>query len=645
MKNRDFKDPYRENRIFTSRAIIFWILVVVLVCLLAARFFYLQVMQYEHYATASEKNRVLLQPIPPNRGLIYDTRGRLLADNRASQSLNITLEVVDDLEQTLSLLQQLLPITDVDLERFEKRRKQRRRPHEPVLLRSKLTEQEIAVLAVNSHRLPGVTVEAQLVRHYPYADDNAHVLGYVGRINEKELKAIDPVNYSGTQSIGKLGVEKFYETQLHGLVGFQKVEVTARGRLLRVLERDDPVPGADITLYLDSDIQTAAEQALDGRRGAVVAIDTRTGGIIAMVSQPSFDPNLFVTGIDSKSYAALRDSEDLPLFNRALRGQYPPASTIKPFVGLAGLDYGYINWAHTIRDPGWYQLTEGGRFYRDWKRWGHGNKVDLVLAMAQSCDTYFYELMHRMNVDEMHDFLRQFGLGRRVSLDVAEAASGVLPSTSWKKAKTGEPWYTGDSLNVGIGQGYMLTTPLQLATATMVMANRGKWLQPRLLKSIHVDKRYVSELPAVEEVAPAPADVTLKDEADWEKMVDAMESVVHGRHGTAQGIGKGAQYRIAGKTGTAQVVGIKQDEEYDVEKIAERNQDHGLFVGFAPADKPRIAIAVIVENGGGGSSSAAPVARQVMDAYLLPQLIAEKQAELNAGERDKAEAAASTPAG
>lgn len=621
MKNRDFKDPIREIRVFTFRAIIFWILVVCLVCVLAGRIFYLQVIQHDRYATASDNNRVLLQPIVPNRGLIYDTNGKLLADNRASQSLNLIIERVDDLEQTLTLLQSLIPITDGDLERFEKRRKQRRRPHESILLRTRLTEQEIAVLAVNSHRLPGVTVEAQLVRHYPFSKSTAHVLGYVGRINERELKRIDPVNYSGTQSMGKQGVEKFYEAQLHGLVGFQKVEVTARGRVLRVLEREDPVPGADITLYLDSKLQDVAGQALAGRRGAVVAIDTQTGGILALVSQPSFDPNLFVTGIDSKSYAALRDSLDLPLFNRALRGQYPPGSTVKPFVALAGLELNHINWGHSINDPGWYQLTKGGRFYRDWKKWGHG-KVNLALAIAQSCDTYFYELAHKMNVDDLHDFLWQFGFGRRISLDVSEAVKGILPSTAWKKAKTGQPWYTGDSLNVGIGQGYMLATPLQLATATAVLANRGRWLQPRMLKRIRVDKNHLETLPSTEEVAAAPDDVTLKYEANWEKMIDAMESVVHGHRGTAKRMAKNISYRIAGKTGTAQVVGIKQDEEYDVEKVAERNQDHGLFVGFAPADEPRIAIAVIVENGGGGSTSAAPIARKVMDAYLLPILAA-----------------------
>ena len=313
----------------------------------------------------------------------------------------------------------------------------------------------------------------------------------------------------------------------------------------------------------------------------------------------------------------------MPLFNRALRGQYPPGSTVKPFVALAGLELGHINWGHTINDPGWYQLTKGGRFYRDWKKWGHG-KVDLVHAIAQSCDTYFYGLAHKMGVDDLHDFLWQFGFGRRISLDVAEAVRGILPSTAWKKAKTGQPWYTGDSLNVGIGQGYMLATPLQLATATAVLANRGRWLQPRMLKRIRVDKDYLETLPSTEEVAAAPDDVTLKYEANWEKMIDAMESVVHGRRGTAKRIAKNISYRVAGKTGTAQVVGIKQDEEYDVEKVAERNQDHGLFVGFAPADEPRIAIAVIVENGGGGSTSAAPVARKVMDAYLLPKLAAAK---------------------
>lgn len=479
-------------------------------------------------------------------------------------------------------------------------------------------------MAVNSQRLLGVSVDAELIRHYPFSDSMAHVLGYVGRINEKELKRIDPVNYSGTQRIGKLGVEKFYEPQLHGLVGFQRVEVTARGRVLRVLERQDPVPGADITLYLDSELQKVAEDALGDRRGAVVAIDTQTGGIIAQVSRPSFDPNLFVTGIDSKSYAALRDSLDLPLYNRAIRGQYPPASIIKPFVALAGLELGYTDWAHTINDPGFYQLTRGGRFYRDWAKWGHG-KVDLNLAIIQSCDTYFYELADKMPVNELHDFLWQFGFGHRTSFDVGGASDGVIPSTAWKKAQTGEPWYRGDSLSVGIGQGYILATPLQLAAAITVIANHGHWVQPRMLKSINVDNGDVDVLPAIEEISAKPADIILKNEDNWGKMINAMEGVVNGRRGTARRIGKDAEYQIAGKSGTAQVVRIKQGEEYDIETVKERNQDHALFAAFAPADAPRIAVAVIVENGGGGSSVAAPVVRQVLDAYLLPRLNAEAE--------------------
>ena len=619
MKNRDFKDPARETRVFIFRAIIFWIVVVFLVCVLAGRLFYLQIVQHDHYATAADNNRVLLQPIAPNRGLIYDRNGKLLAGHRASQSLNIIVEHVADLEQTLTLLKELIFIRDSDLKRFQKRRQQRRRPHESILLRARLNEREIAVLAVNSYRLPGVVVEAELVRHYPFNASMAHVLGYVGRINEKELKRIDPVNYSATNNIGKLGIEKFYEAQLHGEAGFQKIEVTARGRVLRILEREDPIPGADITLSLDSALQEVAVQSLGDRRGAVVAIDTKTGGILALVSQPSFDPNLFVTGIDTKSYGALRDSSDLPLFNRALRGQYPPGSTVKPFIALAGLELGLVDWHHTINDPGWYQINEGGRFYRDWKKHGHG-KVDMAWSIAQSCDTFFYELAHKMNVDELHDFLWQFGFGRRMSLDLGESVAGILPSSAWKKAKNGEPWYTGDSLNIGIGQGYMLATPLQLATATAVLANRGRWLQPRLLKSMRSDEGSFDALPSVLATVAAAQKVTVKDEGNWGKMAEVMESVVHSHLGTARGIAKGISYRIAGKTGTAQVVGIKQNEEYDVTKVAERNQDHGLFVAFAPADEPRIAIAVIVENGGGGSASAAPVARKVMDAYLLPAL-------------------------
>jgi len=622
MNNFDLKDLYGETRTFSGRALVFWFVLIFLTLLLVARMFYLQVVQYDRYTTLSNKNRVLLQPIAPNRGLIYDRNARLLAENTASHSVTITKEHTPDIEQTIATISEIISVSERDRKKFMTDLKQRRRPYQSVPLRYRLTEEEIAKLAVNAHRLPGVSVEAQLVRHYPLKDSTAHVLGYVGRINEQELKNIDVARYAGTDSIGKLGVEKFYEAELLGQVGFQKVEINARGRVLRVLERSAPAPGMDLQLYLDARLQQVAEQALGDKRGAVVAIDTETGGILVMVSNPSFNPNLFVTGIDFDSYAELRDSPDLPLFNRAIRGQYPPGSTLKPFVALAGLELGYINWEHTIYDPGWLQLTKGGRYYRDWKKWGHG-RVNLETAIVQSCDTYFYEMAQRMNVDAMHDFIWQFGFGQQTGRDIGEALKGVLPSSDWKKNSLGQSWYRGDSLNLSIGQGYMLATPLQLATATAVLANRGRWLQPHLVKQIKykdgedksVDKTV--QKGSTERDLTSLGDMQLKNGEDWEKIIHAMELVVHGEHGTARKTGQGAQYKMAGKTGTAQVIGIKQDEEYDEKNIAERNKDHGLFIAFAPVKAPKIAIAIIVENGGGGSTAAAPVARKILDAYLV----------------------------
>ena len=612
LNQSDFKDLSRETRIFRQRAYVCFGLVVLLYGVLLGRAFYLQVVQYDVHTTKSESNRLLVQPITPNRGLILDRNGVLLADNQPSRSLAITPEHVKNIDAVIDQLATVVDITDAHIDRFKERLSEYRRPYEPVPLKLNLGDEDIAKLAVNSHNFSGVSIEASLVRHYPLMESTAHVLGYVGRINEKELARIDQTNYAGTRTIGKIGLEKFYEDQLHGTVGHQKVEINARGRVLKVLEREPPVPGEAIQLYFDSRLQQVAEQALGDKRGAVVAIDPNTGGILVAASKPGFDPNLFVNGIGRKAYAALRDSPDLPLFNRALRGQYPPGSTLKPFVALAGLELGYINWQRKIYDPGFYQLTEGGRFYRDWKKTGHG-RVDLELAIVQSCDTFFYGMAHHMDIDPMSDFLGLFGFGERTALDAAEQLGGILPSSRWKKGAVGESWYTGDSLNVSIGQGYMLSTPLQLATATAVLANKGRWLQPRFIKQPDD-----TDVPAFKPV------IEIKDSDDWDRMITAMEKVVHGERGTAKKAGKGAAYRMAGKTGTAQVIGIKQDEEYDAEKIAERNQDHALFIGFAPVDDPQIAVAVIVENGGGGGSTAAPVARKVFDAYLLPQLEADK---------------------
>lgn len=619
MATERLKDHSKESRTFKIRAILAFAVVVSLLLVLIVRLFYLQVVEHEHFAAMSEDNRVQLQPVPPNRGLIYDRNGVLLADNRPSYSVTILKEEVKDLDKTLADLRDLIPITDKEVVRFKKRLRQRRRSFESVPVRFRLNEQEIATISVNYHRLPGVRVEAELIRHYPYGESLVHAMGYVGRINETELQRVDERNYAATHYIGKLGIEKFYENQLHGEVGFQKVETNARGRVMRVLERTDPQPGKDIQLHLDIRLQQITERLLEGRRASVVAIDPKTGGILTLVSKPGYDPNLFVTGISSKDYEALRDSRDLPLFNRAIRGGYPPGSTIKPITALAAIDTGVVSPGYTIFDPGWYTLTKGGRKYRDWKKFGHG-RVNMNEAIAQSCDTWFYDVAHKMGVDPMSDYLGRFGFGSVTSLDLPEALGQILPSKEWKKRRRKESWYTGDSLNLSIGQGFLVSTPLQLATATAVIANRGKWIQPRMLKGIKVEAEDGSEnleMPEVASVQLPRQDVVLNQEKNWDVIIKSMHDVMHSETGTARRSGAGAQYKIAGKTGTAQVVGIKQDEEYDAEKLAEIHRDHALFVAFAPVDDPQIAISVVVENGGGGSSTAAPIARKIMDAYLL----------------------------
>ena len=610
------KDPIKEKRIFTFRAILAMFFIIVLAVVLVSRVYYLQVVDYDHYTTLSDKNRMQLQSVAPTRGLIYDRNGVLLADNQPVFSVSIVKERVESLDQTIAQIGSIIELNEEQIKNFDKRLKNRRKPYEPVPLKSKLTEEEIAKLSVQRHLLPGVEVEAELVRHYPHGEMMAHMLGYVGRINIKELKRVDATNYSATNYIGKLGIEKFYEDVLHGRVGHQTVETNARGRVLRVLDQQPSVPGRDITLSIDVRLQQVAIDAMQGQRGAVVAIEPSTGGILALVSTPSFDPNLFVTGIDHKSYAALRDSLDIPLFNRALKGQYPPGSTIKPIIGLAGLDTATVNRQTKIRDPGWYQLKNDKRFYRDWKKYGHGI-VDLYDSIVQSCDTFFYSMAFKLGVDQMELYLDKFGIGSRTAVDIDEDRKGILPSRAWKRGTKGLPWFPGDSLNMGIGQGFMLATPLQLATATAVLANRGRWHRPHLALKIsegtNPDEQI--EIPRMHE--NDPPDVMLNNPDDWDYILGSMEDVMHGKKGTARGSARNAPYRMAGKTGTAQVVGIKQGEEYDAEALAERHRDHALFVGFAPVTAPRIAVAVIVENGGGGSRAAAPVARKVFDAWVL----------------------------
>lgn len=601
------KDARVEKDIFTKRAYLAGLFVFILLCVLAGRMVFLQVTQYELYASKSENNRVQLKTVEPIRGLIFDRNGVLLAENLPSHSLTIVPERVKDMQKTLGLIQALIGITDDERARFEKRVKSYRRPYEAIPLKFQLEEDEIAKIMVNDFFLPGVQVEAELVRHYPMGKDFAHVLGYVGQMNEAEKKRLDPIQYKITRRIGKIGIERYYEKELHGQVGYQKVETNAQGRILKVLEKQSSIPGKNLILNLDARLQRTAMEAFDGRRGSLVAMDPKTGGVLAMVSSPSFDPNLFVNGISYKDYNALRDSLDVPLFDRATRGQYPPGSTMKPFIGLGFLESGVTNWEEEIKDPGWYMLESDERVYRDWKRTGHGEHIHLRDAIIQSCDTYFYEMSFRTGIDNLHPFLAQFGFGQNTGLDIGNALPALLPDREWKKAYRGRSWYAGDTLNLALGQGFMLATPLQLATATSVYAARGEWHRAKLVQFI--DGVEVQE-------KNKPDNIVLKNPANWDEMDRAMEGVITHYQGTARSLKRNLNYRMAAKTGTAQVVGIKQNEEYDSEALLERQRDHALFVSFAPIKDPKIAVAAVVENGESAGKTAGPIAKKVTDRFL-----------------------------
>jgi len=601
------KDHSGERRLFARRVIITGVLVLTAVIIIIARLVQLQIGSHEHLSTLSHRNQVRLEPLPPTRGLIHDANGILLAGNYSSLSLEITPEGIQDLEATIAELGALIDIGETDLNRFTRMRKRRRR-FEEIPLRTDLSQEEVARFAVRSHRFPGVAVHARLLRSYPFGEYTAHVLSYVGRINARELEHINLSNYAGTNHIGKGGVEKAHEDLLHGTVGYRQVEVNAEGRSLRVLERHPPEAGQHLQLYLDARLQQDAYVALGDHRGAVAAIDPRTGGVLALVSRPSFDPNLFVNGISWADYKTLRDSPDKPLFNRAIRGQYPPGSTIKPFIGLGGLESGG-GVTDAKRCRGYYRLPGHRHKYRCWRHWGHGT-VTLEKAIVQSCDVYFYKLAHGMGIDRLHDFLTGFGFGARTGIDVSGELGGLLPSRAWKLGARNQPWFIGETLLVGIGQGPFLVTPLQLAVATATLAARGRLIQPRVVRATGALGS------AVEREFPAQIRQLRVSSRNLDRMIESMVKVVQGRHGTARHIRTDA-YGIAGKTGTVQVFSIKQQERYRESEVEERMRDHALFVAFAPVEDPRIAVAVIVENGGHGGAVAAPVARRIMDSYLL----------------------------
>jgi penicillin-binding protein 2 len=621
MRRVRVKDEYLEQRIFLQRTFIAAIILGALMLLLAGRAFWLQVLRHDYYADLSQGNRARIEPLPPNRGIIYDREGRVIAENTPAYQLEIVREQAGDLDATLADLVSFGLLEQDDLERV-RQLVMSRRSFEAVPIRVQLDDEGVARYAVHRHELPGVSLETRMARHYPYGALGAHALGYVGTISEDDLTRVDKDRYFGTGVIGKTGVERAYEDDLLGASGFREVLVNAEGRRVDVqdgkaaqLRSRQPLAGRDLRLSLDIELQRVAEEAMAGRRGAVVAIDPSNGDVLVMASLPSFDPNGFARGISRKDYLALTQDPDQPLFNRVLRGTYPPGSTIKPLMALAGLEYDVIKPQDAVFCAGQYSLPGSRHKFRDWKPAGHG-RVDMHDAVMESCDVYFYRLASTLGIDRIHDIMTRIGFGAPTGIDIGGERGGIMPSPQWKKSAFAghaqQVWFPGETVILGIGQGYWSATPLQLATATALLATRGKHFRPRLVRALvdpatgAVNERTPQPLPAIE----------LKDQANGEVIVDAMVAVTSGARGTAVRASRGAAYSIAGKTGTAQVYTIGQTEKYNEKTINERLRDHALFVAFAPAEAPKLVIAVLVENGGHGSSAAAPIARAVFDAYL-----------------------------
>ncbi|ABQ54767.1 TPA: penicillin-binding protein 2 [Legionella pneumophila] len=605
-RNQSFKNYRAESQHQRFRLNLLIAILIILSLILILRLAFLQISEFKRYQTLSLKNQMSVIPIAPPRGVILDRNGVLLAENIPVYVLEITPERVKDMKQTLTKLRELIPsITDEDIDSFNKTRLQNR-SFVPIPIKLKLSQEEVATFASNQYHFPGVSIKARLMRHYPLGEITAHALGYVGRINIQELKQVDSTNYRATNFIGKAGIEKYYEDILHGKVGYQMVETDVSGRTLRIINKVNPHSGAKLYLSIDARLQEAAYNALKDKRGAVVVINSRNGEVLAMVSSPSFDPNIFVSGVSKADYKVLSNALQRPLFNRAVRGVYPPASTIKPFVGLAGLDKGFITTTTEIYDPGKYKLPTSSHVYRDWKKTGHG-VINFKRAITVSCDTFFYQLGNKMGISNIEDMLVKFGLGQLTHVDLHEEANGVIPSARWKRQTKGVSWYPGDTLISAIGQGFMLATPLQMANATASLSQHGQRFRPHLLiKTVNSDTNETEEYKPFEEYP-----VSLRDEANWDVVIDAMHSVLTSNEGTGYRFGRNPPYPVAGKTGTAQVYSGRQYEKAKYEDIPEHLRDNSLFIAFTPVEKPEIAIAVVVEN----DTIASTVARKVLDTY------------------------------
>jgi penicillin-binding protein 2 len=588
-------------------------LVLLLFLLLFARFYYLQVSQSDHYHTLAEANRISILPLVPNRGLIFDRNGEILARNFSTYTLEIVPREIPDLDATLNELSQIVRITQEDRRRFKKLMQESKR-FKSLPIRTRLSDEEVARFAANRYRFPGIEINARVLRHYPRGESISHVVGYIGRINDNDLEQLETNNeldnYRGSQHIGRIGIEQSFENNLHGITGFEEVETDAAGRSVRVISRTPPIPGNDLTLSLDIRLQEIAIKAFGDYRGALVAMDPMNGEILAFVSKPGFDANLFVGGIDHKNWNLLNNSIDRPLNNRALRGVYPPGSVFKPFMALAALELNKRTPEYSISDAGFFRLPGTKRRFRDWKPGGHGI-VDLHKSIVVSCDTYYYDLANDMGINNIYKYISQFGLGKKTGIDILGEVEGLLPSPEWKMKRHNQKWYKGDTISVGIGQGYNLTTPLQLTFATSILATKGKAFRPHFVKQIQNN-----QLGKIEKIATHPLyKLDIKPE-HMELVRNALVDVTQ-PGGTAARAGADAAYTFAGKTGTSQVIGIKQGERYDENKISEYHRDHALFIAYAPAEKPTIALSVLVENGGPGGATAAPIARKVLDYYLL----------------------------
>jgi len=617
------KDVHSERRLFLARVVLAAVISIVLLGVVVARLVQLQVVDHELFAEKSQGNRVRIEPVPPIRGLVFDRKGRVIAENLPAYQLELVPEQVDDIDDTLNRLAAINLIDLEDIPRFKELSRSGPK-FKPVTLKFRLTEEEIANFAIQRPRFPGIDFQPRLVRHYPSGPEVAHAVGYVGALSTADLKRLDRAAYAGTSHTGKTGVESSFESDLHGDAGYRHLITNARGRqvpsdsseLLDSLPVDEsPTPGSNVYLSIDLDLQRLASEALEGRRGALVALDPWTGEILALVSTPSFDPNLFAVGMTTSQYRELQDNPDRPLFNRALRGTYPPGSTIKPMLALAALETGATNMTRKSLCRGFYTLPNNPHRYRDWKPQGHG-PVDLHDAIEQSCDVYFYEVSGEVGIDAMHDYLSRFGLGTTTGVDVLGESSGLVPSREWKRQafsdRDNQRWYHGETVIASIGQGYMLATPLQLASAAATLATRGKRYKPHMIAAVEDGLTGERRITQPERMP----DVEISNEIYWDYVLGAMRDVMQGTRGTARAVGLGAPYEMAGKSGTAQVVSIAQDKEYDDEELEERQRDHALFISFAPFDEPRIAVALIVENGESGSGVAAPIARSIMDAYL-----------------------------